>query len=45
MDVNDTTMLHGLYGGEDGRLINADDFVVYGYIIYDTVKPHFTVTW
>ena len=29
--------IHGLYGGEDGRPVNAGDFVMYGYlIIYDT---------
>ena len=34
---NDTTMLHGLYGGVDGRQVNAGDFLVYGYLaIFDT---------
>ena len=34
---NDTMMLHGLYGGEDGRQVNAGDFLVYGHlIIFDT---------
>ena len=33
---NDTTMLHGLYGGVDGRQVNAGDFLVYGYLaIFD----------
>ena len=33
---NDTMMLHGLYGGEGGRQVNAGDFVVYGYLaIFD----------
>ena len=37
VDFNGTMMLHGLYGGEDGRPVNPGDFVVYGYlIIYDT---------
>ena len=27
---NDTMMLHGLYGGVDGRQVNAGDFLVYG---------------
>ena len=37
VDFNDTMMLHGLYGGEDGRQVSAGDFLVYGHlIIYDT---------
>ena len=37
VDFNDTTMLHGLYGGVDGRQVNAGDFLVYGYLaIFDT---------
>ena len=37
VDVNDTIMLHGLYGGEDGQPFNAGDVLLYGYlIIYDT---------
>ena len=31
VDLNDTTMLHGLYGGVDGRQVNAGDRLVYGY--------------
>ena len=30
---NDTMTLHGLYGGEDGRQVNAGDFLVYGYLV------------
>ena len=33
VDFNGTMMLHGLYGGVDGRPVNAGDIVVYGYII------------
>ena len=33
VDFNDTTMLHGLYGGEDGREVNAGDFLVYGHLV------------
>ena len=34
---NDTMLLHGLYGGVDGRQVNAGDFLVYGHlIIFDT---------
>ena len=33
VDFNGTMMLHGLYGGEDGRPVNAGDILVYGYII------------
>ena len=29
---NDTTMLHGLYGGVEGRQVNAGDFLLYGYL-------------
>ena len=37
VDFNGTMMLHGLYGGVDGRPVNAGDFLVYGYIIiFDT---------
>ena len=37
VDFNDTTMLHGLYGGVDGRQVNAGDRLVYGYhAIFDT---------
>ena len=33
---NDTMMLHGLYGGVDGRPVNAGDFLLYGFIaIFD----------
>ena len=33
---NDTTMLHGLYGGVDGRPVNAGDFLLYGFFaIFD----------
>ena len=33
---NDTTMLHGVYGGEEGKQVNAGDFVDYGYFaIFD----------
>ena len=33
---NDTMMLHGLYGGVDGRQVNAGDLLVYGYLaIFD----------
>ena len=31
VDLNDTTMLHELYGGLDGRQVNAGDRLVYGY--------------
>ena len=31
---NTTTMLHGVYGGEKGKQINANDFVNYGYIAF-----------
>ena len=33
VDFDGTMMLHGLYGGVDGRPVNAGDFLVYGYII------------
>ena len=37
VDFNGTMMLHGVYGGEDGRPVNAGDFVVYGHIVlFDT---------
>ena len=37
VDFNDTTMLHGLYGGLEGRQVNAGDILVYGHlIIFDT---------
>ena len=29
---NDTTMLHGVYGGEEGREVSAGDTVVYGHM-------------
>ena len=33
---NDTMMLHGMYGGVDGRPVNAGDFLLYGYFaIFD----------
>ena len=33
---NDTMMLHGLYGGVDGRPVNAGDFLLYGFFaIFD----------
>ena len=33
---NGTEMLHGVYGGEDGKPVNVGDFVVHGYfIIFD----------
>ena len=36
ISFNDTTMLHGLYGGEEGKQVNARDFVDYGYFsIFD----------
>ena len=31
INFNDTTMLHGVYGGEEGKQVNAGDFVDYGY--------------
>ena len=31
LNFNDTTMLHGVYGGEEGKQINAGDFANYGY--------------
>ena len=37
VNFNDTTTLHGLYGGVDGRQVNAGDFLTYGYFaIFDT---------
>ena len=37
VDFNGTMTLHGLYGGEDGRPVNAGDFLAYGYLaIFDT---------
>ena len=36
LNFNDTTMLHGVYGGEEGKQINAGDFANYGYFaIFD----------
>ena len=29
---NGTMMLHGLYGGVEGRPVNAGDFLLYGYL-------------
>ena len=31
ISFNDTTMLHGVYGGEEGKQVNARDFANYGY--------------
>ena len=31
INFNGTTMLHGLYGGEEGKQVSAGDFVDYGY--------------
>ena len=37
MTFNGTRMLHGLYGGMDGRQVNAGDGLAYGYLaIFDT---------
>ena len=33
INFNDTTMLHGVYGGEEGKPINAGEFVDYGYLV------------
>ena len=30
---NDTTMLHGVYGGEQGLPVNAGELLAYGYIV------------
>ena len=44
VDFNGSMMLHGVYGGEDGRPVNAGDFVVYGhFVLFDTCPQQLIV--